>query len=83
MSEYVLTVTKTITYSLEMSTADLLELAADVTGKPFVIDPEADEADQLFDLFADSSEILQRVINHPDTSLDEEQEELTELSSND
>lgn len=67
---YQVEIIETVTRTLALPTVqDWLDLMSSVTGKIVELDPDADESDQLYDMINDSSEIMQRAIDHPDAEI--------------
>ena len=78
---YGITISKTVTYVISLERQELLDAMLDATGAPVVLDPAADEADQLYDMINGTSVIMERLINHPDATVDNEDTVLDELDS--
>lgn len=78
---YGITISKTVTYVIALERQELLDTMLDATGVPVALDSEADEADQLYDMINGSSEIMERLIKHPDVTVDNEDTVLDELDS--
>lgn len=78
---YEVTITQTTRHTLSMEPQDFLDLMESVTGKKVDIDPEADQADQLYDMISESSEIMARILAHPDSEIEDDEITLDQLDS--
>lgn len=78
---YSVTIVQTTRRTLTMEPQDFLDLMESVTGKKVNLDPEADQADQVYDMIDESSEIQDRIINHPDAEIVDDDLEVEELDS--